>query len=964
MTDVIRPANGQAANAQSPGNGWQDLNRTSGYDAAIRGRTLVAPESGEARAWPKRPGTGAESPAGWLLPTDDGEAAPPSRPGMESARSDETARAPGVDGDDRRGARYQDPQPTALLPLRALWPWTFQAGSRHVPVVGPTEALRGRAGVPGTAASADAVAGLLDPAQRSSWQLAQEVWQESGVIWERAAPGIADVDPATGWLPDPQPLAFEPQDDDPQHTDPPDFQSLAPEPLAPEPIVADAWPGAPEAAEPQSDDPHPAAFDPAATDAWPAYTDPVGPDPWSAEPGPEGGQPADTWFTGVGPVDTRFAGARPADPGSVGDGPDAGEGAGPYFADSGVAPMQSESPSRRQPRQPDFPTADDPRAAAQRAGRDDTDRRGPTRANVAGQAPAPQDFMRPGPPGEDAMQRRPTRQSRPNANPTRPEPIGEDLARDDAMRRGSPENPARPDPGQPQRPRRPGPTWNEYPASGFPGQAWPAGRVPLGAPVALDVQAPESDSLAASFNAAGPDAAAGSDWVGQALPLGESDELFRAWQGSVNEAAAGRGSWSVPRRGGPGPRRRRALQVAAIGVPVAVIVTVGVGALMILTGKANEMLAVRADTGAPSPAASATGTSGTGVGAHPTAGDVGPAFVSATLSGYPGQRGSVTVASMAATAGVTLAVGTADRHPAIWRRASNGSWTLESAATLGALTGAAGLVSVAHGPAGWIAVGAASDGGATAPVIFASADGVQWQPLTALADRAGAGTEFLGAAAGRAGYVVVGRQMTRGRTFAVLWYSADLQTWTADNNGGLDGRLAASTANAVVATAGGFVAVGSHGADQFMWVSSDGRHWDLDYVAVPAGAASATLRSVAATGTRVVAGGYAATRDGDIPVVVVSADGGGWRQVVLKAPSGLGVITALTATPNGFTAAGVVGPRGSQHAVTWTSPDGLTWSAPAQASGREITALTATGNKVTGTAEQGTTPTLVPLPAP
>jgi hypothetical protein len=904
MTDVIRPANGQAANAQSSGNGWQDLNRTSGYDAAIRERTLVAPESGEARAWPKRPGPGAESPAGWLLPTDDGEAAPPSRPGMESARSDETARAPGVDGDERGGARHQDPQPTALLPLRALWPWTFQAGSRHVPVVGPTEALRGRAGDPAMAAPTGAVAGLLDPAQRSSWQLAQEVWQESGVIWERAAPEIADVDPATGWLPDPQPLAFEPQDDDP-HPAPFDpaatdawpayTEPVGPDRAAPGPVghraAADAWLEDPEPGEPESDAPEPAGFEPAAGS-------------WSVEPGPEGVQLADTWFTGVGPADTRFAGARPADPGSLGNGTDAGGGAGPYFADSGVAPMQSESPSRSQ------------------------------------------DRLR--------------------ANPTRPEPIGEDLARDDAMRRGSPENPARPGRGQPQRPQWPGPTWNEYPASGFPGQAWPAGRgrVPLGAPVALDAQAPESDRPTASFSAAGPDDA-GSGWGGQALPLGESDELFRAWQGSVNEAAAGRRPWSAPRRGGPGSRRRRALQVAAIGVPVAVIVTVGAGALMILTGKANEMLAVRADTGAPSPAASATGTSVTGVGARPTAGDVGPAFVSATLSGYPGQRGSVTVASMAATAGVTLAVGTADGHPAIWHRAPNGSWTLESAATLGALTGAAGLVSVAHGPAGWIAVGAVSDGGATVPVIFASADGLRWQPLTALADRAGAGTEFLGAAAGRAGYVVVGRQMARGRTFAVLWHSADLQTWTADNNGGLDGRLAASTANAVVATTGGFVAVGSHGADQFMWVSSDGRHWDLDYVAVPAGAASATLRSVAATGSRVVAGGYAATRDGDIPVVVVSADGGGrWRQVVLNAPSGLGVITALTATPNGFTAAGVVGRRGSQHAVTWTSPDGLTWSAPAQAAGREITALTATGAKVTGIAEQGTTPTLVPLPAP
>ena len=320
---------------------------------------------------------------------------------------------------------------------------------------------------------------------------------------------------------------------------------------------------------------------------------------------------------------------------------------------------------------------------------------------------------------------------------------------------------------------------------------------------------------------------------------------------------------------------------------------------------------------------------------------------------------------MMAAGGVTLAVGTADGHPAIWRRASNGSWTLESVAALSAVTGTAGLASVAHGPAGWIAVGSTSDGRATGAVVLASADGVQWQPVSSLAAQAGTGTEFLGTAAGRSGYVAVGRQMVAGRTFAVLWYSADLRSWTADNNDGLDGRLAASTVNAVAATPGGFVAVGSHGADQSMWVSSDGRRWNLDSVSPPPGAASATLSSVTASGTQVVAGGYAATGAGDIPVIVVSADGGAhWRQVVLQAPDGLGLVTALTAAPHGFTAAGVVGRSGAQHAVTWTSPNGLTWSSPAQAPGSEITALAPSGSAVAGTAEQGTTPTLVPLPAP
>jgi hypothetical protein len=408
------------------------------------------------------------------------------------------------------------------------------------------------------------------------------------------------------------------------------------------------------------------------------------------------------------------------------------------------------------------------------------------------------------------------------------------------------------------------------------------------------------------------------------------------------------------------------VQAAAIGVPVAVIVTVGAGALMILTGRANEMLAVRADTGAVSPAAAgSTGAqAGTQAGALPTAGSVPPAFVSAALSGYPGQRGAVTVTSMTTAAGMTLAAGTADGHPAIWRRASNGSWTLVSATSLGALSGSAGLTAVADGPAGWIAVGATSNGKSTAPVVLASADGERWQPVASLVAAAGAGTEFLGVAASRSGYVAVGRQMVGGRTFAVLWYSADLRTWTSDNNDGLDGRLEASTVNAVVATAGGFVAVGSHGAVQALWVSSDGRHWRMDSVSPPAGTASATLRSVAASGARVVAGGYAATRGGDVPVAVVSTDGGAqWRQVVLATPNGVGMVTALTAIPDGFTAAGVVGSGGSQRTVTWTSPDGLTWSRPVQTTDSEITALAPAGTTVMG-AEQGAAPTLVALPAP
>jgi hypothetical protein len=879
---------------------------------------------------------------------------------MEPARSDNITRAPGANGDDR-GGRRQHPQPTSAYPALALWPWTFPTGSRPVPVVGPTEALRGRAVSTGIAAPSGAAPILPDPAQRSSWQLAQDVWQQSGVTWERTAPELADAEPAAvGWLPNGEPASVARPTYMPSNTDRPDpepayFEPAYLEPSDPGPTVgawlpdpdpqdqesvgfeaptANAWADYTDGADADREDPQSAGFQPPTANAWAGYADLADADPEDQESAGFRAPTANAW---AGYAD--LADADPEDPQSA-----------DYERTPADAWSGGPEPGRFDPAASDGwavgrPAADTDFGTNDHAGSEpaaDGEFRDPGGAATwfTGVGPADSRFV--------------------DARSAGPGPA--DAERDNPMRPGSPDHQGPVGSGPGQRPQRPGPAWNVYPPAGFPGQAWPvgAGRMPLGAPVALDPEAPESVNLTEPFSAAEPDGGA-PGWAGGAS-FGESDELFRAWQGSVNEAAAARRPWSVPRRAASASRRRRALQAAAIGVPVVVIVTVGAGALMMLTGKANEMLAVRADTGAASPAA--TGTSGTQA-ARPTAAGVPSAFVSAALSGYPGQRGTVTVASMMAAGSATVAVGTADDHPAIWRRASNGSWTLESTASLSAVTGSAGLASVADGPAGWIAVGATSDGRSTEPVVLASADGVHWQPVTSLTAQAGTGTEFLGVAAGRSGYVVVGRQMVGGRTFAVLWYSADLRSWTSDDNDGLDGRLSASTANAITATADGFVAVGSHGADPTLWVSADGQHWRLDSMSPPAGAASATLSSVAASGANVVAGGYAATRAGDIPVVVVSADGGGqWRQVVLQAPDGLGLITALTATPRGFTAAGIVGRSGAQHAVTWTSPNGLAWSGPAQAPGTEITALALTGGTVAGAAEQGATPTLVPLPGP
>ncbi len=243
-----------------------------------------------------------------------------------------------------------------------------------------------------------------------------------------------------------------------------------------------------------------------------------------------------------------------------------------------------------------------------------------------------------------------------------------------------------------------------------------ASRQSLGAASARGHDAPLAAPLSAPVAPAAP-------------PLGESDELFRAWQGSVREAAGGARPGRQPAAAPVGGERRARLgwQVAKIGVPAAVIVTVGAGALLMLTGRANEMLAERSNTGAQPPGQPGV-TAATGQPAAATAGLI--------LAGYPGQHGPVAVAAMWSAGGTTMAVGYADAHPAVWRHAANGTWSLVSAAALGGLTGH--LTSVAKETSGWIAVGSANENGTDEPVVFWSPDGVTWSPLPALTGIAGA----------------------------------------------------------------------------------------------------------------------------------------------------------------------------------------------------------------------------------
>jgi hypothetical protein len=351
-----------------------------------------------------------------------------------------------------------------------------------------------------------------------------------------------------------------------------------------------------------------------------------------------------------------------------------------------------------------------------------------------------------------------------------------------------------------------------------------------------------------------------------------------------------------------------------------------------------------------------------------TVADSGVSASKRAFAGYPGQRGTVTVTSMASAGGTELAAGSADGHPAIWRRDVDGAWTLVTVGsrTVSIVSGA--LVGVAHGPQGWIAVGNAISPGATQPVVISSGDGVHWQ--AAAATFPGPGPVITGVAASQEGYVAVGTlQATYSRE--ATWWSADMRHWSAgnDTNITLDGSKAASLMYGVVASPGaGFVAAGTDQAGSLCWVSANGQEW-TEYPVAPAQGPAAVFTQVASGANGVTVAAGEATRTGDIPVLAFSTDGGQqWSPLIeLVAPGGQGTVTALSQTAAGFIVAGQVGPAGARRAVTWNlpgSPDSSSWSAvsPVPSGVPEVTALAATGETVTGAGQQGQSATVVQLP--
>src|ERR1700727_57963 len=160
---------------------------TSGYGAGAGEESRTAANSGRASVRPRRPG--AASPAGWF-PPPAGEAAPPVRQ-REPARSDaaspyavetrptsmylvpwQTARQERL---RRSLGKIQAPAsapPPPPPPPDTRWPSLAGRGPRNIPVVGPTEALRGRGVGPGGDVPPGAVPGLLHKDRQAGSQRA------------------------------------------------------------------------------------------------------------------------------------------------------------------------------------------------------------------------------------------------------------------------------------------------------------------------------------------------------------------------------------------------------------------------------------------------------------------------------------------------------------------------------------------------------------------------------------------------------------------------------------------------------------------------------------------------------------------------------------------------------------------------------------------------------------------------
>lgn len=361
--------------------------------------------------------------------------------------------------------------------------------------------------------------------------------------------------------------------------------------------------------------------------------------------------------------------------------------------------------------------------------------------------------------------------------------------------------------------------------------------------------------------------------------------------------------------------------------------------------------------------------------------------VPVNLSQVPGAvQADKAVRDVATAGGRVVAVGNSGGDAAIWTSGDGDHW--QRAQMAGALPGPQRLVDVTSGQAGWLSVGL-NGAFPWRPMVATSTDGTTWQ-LTpdgdAFRPKRNTHLATYGAAAGPAGYVIVGEDGPS----AATWFSADLKVWERGGGAGKDDLVGKDKANrwmrGVAGGPFGYVAVGgvndpsarnSPAARPAVWTCVDGRKWTRRQLPLPTGTLAGWLAHIAAKGDLLVATGIANTPTSTRPMAYVSADGGRtWQETRLPGPGQDGFnVASLTATPTGFAAAGTSGRPGATDVALWTSKDGRNWTLERPEgtglSGRgeqELHALTTIGNEILAigfTADhKGKEPTLWRRPVP
>ncbi len=230
------------------------------------------------------------------------------------------------------------------------------------------------------------------------------------------------------------------------------------------------------------------------------------------------------------------------------------------------------------------------------------------------------------------------------------------------------------------------------------------------------------------------------------------------------------------------------------------------------------------------------------------------------------------------------------------------------------------LFAIAPTAAGLVAVGLQQP--PAQATAFASLDGRSWRLLPGF-DGAKT-TTAIGIASSGARSVIVGLDSSG----ATSWAS-DGGAWTqAPRQPDLLVPYAAGAMTSVTPFGGGFVAGGyrdnplDNTASAAVWRSADGLAWQLD--TTPSVFAGGRIWGITAKAGTIVAVGT----NGDPnygPVGVWRwTEGSGWQRAQVRPGNG-GAMRAVLATATGFLAVGLNGH--DDGAMSWSSPDGLTWTA-------------------------------------